>query len=107
MQSDTRWKSLVLVATGLLVGGLLMQPTLSAAQDAPAAAKAAPVTGPLECKQWEVTQWSPKEDGGCKFGGAHPYSHRGEWCRAPKGAKIVGSLGPGIARFWIKRCTAR
>ncbi len=102
-----RRKSIALVATGLLVGGLLLQPTLSSAQKVPSAAPAAPVLGPSECKQWEVTQWSPQEDGGCKFSGAHPYSHRGEWCAAPKGTKIVGSVAPGITRFWIKRCTAR
>jgi hypothetical protein len=104
MSSEARWKSLALVLSGLLLGAFFVQPTLSIAQDAPAATSG-------ECKRWEVTQWSPGEDGECKFKGRSPYSHRGEWCPAPEGADVIDALNAGesgdLYRFWVKRCVSR
>jgi hypothetical protein len=98
---ENLWKSLTLVLSGLLLGAFLIHPTFSVAQDAPAG----------ECKRWEVSQWSPKEDGECNWMGSSPYTHRGEWCAAPEGADIIDALSVGEGsdafRFWVKRCVQR
>ena len=115
--NSTFLRNLLLVLAGCLLGALLVNPPLSIAQDADEAgtstaepvASAAPAEAP--CKRWEVTQWSPKEDGECNWKGSSPYSHRGEWCAAPEGAEIIDALSAGEAgdlyRFWIKRCAER
>lgn len=104
MNSETPWKSLTLVLSGLVMGMLAFQAAPSVAQDAPAAA----------CARWEVTQWSPTEDGDCEFKGKSPYSHRGEWCKAPEGADVIDAIAVPMGeasgdtfRFWVKRCVQR
>ncbi len=98
-------RNLLLVLAGALLGALLFGATLSVAQDAP------PAPAAERCTQWEVTQWSPKEDGDCKWKGSSPYSHRDEWCQAPQGAEVIDALSVGetgdMFRFWVKRCVAR
>lgn len=107
-------RNVLLIAAGALLGALLFGSTLSVAQDAdepaPTVAPAVP-TAQAPCTQWEVTQWSPKEDGECKWKGSSPYSHRDEWCPAPEGAEVMDALNVGdtgdLYRFWIKRCMKR
>jgi len=73
-----RYPPTIILAMGIVAGALLT----------PAVGPAKPESAPATpCGKWEVSLWSPGEDGDCRFQGGLPYTHRGEWCRAPEGAE--------------------
>ncbi len=94
MSNDRFWKPLAFTLSGLLLGVVVAAAQPSHADEATAA-----------CKRWEVSIWSPAEDG-CKFKGFAPYTHRDEWCKAPEGVEIGNGLGEAF-KIYVKRCAER